>query len=84
MKTCNKKIITIPHKSLDWKIIYFEFNMSNKKMLHKVMFNCKNFSLIIVAIVALVQRTMCKFCYKEQPELNLFCIKCNKRDWDKK
>jgi len=23
----------------------------------------------------------CKFCSKEQPSLNLFCISCNKRDW---
>jgi len=24
---------------------------------------------------------ICKFCSKEQPELNLFCVTCNKRDW---
>jgi len=24
---------------------------------------------------------ICKFCSKEQPKLNLFCISCNKRDW---
>jgi len=53
-------------------------------MLHKAIFNYKNLCFGIVAIVALTQRTMCKFCYKEQPELNLFCISCKKRDWDKK
>ena len=24
----------------------------------------------------------CKFCNKGQPMLNLFCINCNKRDWN--
>lgn len=24
---------------------------------------------------------LCKYCEKEQPTLNLFCINCNKRDW---
>ena len=28
-----------------------------------------------------IENKICKFCSKEQPELNLFCIKCNKREW---
>ena len=25
---------------------------------------------------------VCKYCAKEQPELNLSCINCNKREWE--
>jgi hypothetical protein len=25
---------------------------------------------------------VCKYCAREQPELNLCCISCNKREWD--
>jgi hypothetical protein len=24
----------------------------------------------------------CKFCSKKQSELNLFCVSCNRRDWE--
>lgn len=29
-----------------------------------------------------VKTTICKFCSKEQPELNLFCVGCNRRTWE--
>ena len=25
---------------------------------------------------------ICKYCARKQPELNLCCIDCNKREWD--
>lgn len=27
---------------------------------------------------------VCRFCKKEQPCLNLFCINCQNRDWESK
>jgi len=26
---------------------------------------------------------ICKFCSKEQPALNLFCVNCKERNWSK-
>ena len=34
------------------------------------------------SLMAVEQRQICKFCLKEQPELNLFCVSCKKREWD--
>jgi len=31
--------------------------------------------------MAYVVCEVCRYCSKEQPNLNLFCISCNNRDW---
>ena len=30
----------------------------------------------------IISTTVCKFCSKKQPELNLFCVSCDRRTWD--
>jgi len=32
--------------------------------------------------MAVIANKICKFCSKEQPELNLRCISCNTREWN--
>ena len=49
-------------------VLYFE---------HTSCYN-KNFELLFMAYVVC---EVCRYCSKEQPNLNLFCINCNKREW---
>jgi hypothetical protein len=48
-------------------------------MLHKVIFNTL---FLVFKTMSTFLIKPCKFCSKTQPELNLFCISCNKREWD--